>query len=377
MNFKEVYQYTKDLNVLYAEDDVDLSEETSEIFEDFFATVEVAYDGQEALEKYNKYFEDNGKYYDLIITDINMPRMNGKELLKNVNEINNNQSSVVISAYNNSSLIIELVQNGISNFALKPIESEQLMEVLYRTCRNVVAHKELERHEKELEETNDNLEHTIEDQVKEIAQTQKISIEAIANMVERYHEETGAHVKRIECYATKLMAYLPKELLSDYHFSDQIPMASVLHDIGKIVVSKEILLKPGKHTEDEHKMMQKHTSFGGELLLEANDTFKKEFGKDSYLIVAGEIAYYHHEKYDGTGYPKGLKGADIPLGARIIAVADVYDALRSKRVYKDGWSHAQTVEQLQKETGTAFDPVVIEAFMKAEKEIEIVFDELQ
>ena len=377
MNFKDVYQYTKDLNILYAEDDIDLAEETSEIFEDFFASVDIAYDGQEALDKYKNYYEKNNEYYDLIITDINMPNMNGKELLKHINSININQSSIVISAYNNSSLIIELVQNGISNFALKPIESNQLMEVLYRTCRNVVAQKQLVKHEKELELANEDLEHTVEDQLKEITQTQKISIEAIANMVERYHEETGAHVKRIETYTSIIMKYLPKELLDSYHFSSQIPMASVLHDIGKIVVSKEILLKPGRHTEDEHKLMQKHTVFGGELLFEANDIFRKEFNKDSYLVVAGEIAYYHHEKYDGSGYPKGLKGEEIPLGARIVAVADVYDALRSKRVYKDGWNHTDTINQLQKESGTAFDPIVIEAFMKAQKEIEEIFEKLQ
>jgi HD-GYP domain-containing protein (c-di-GMP phosphodiesterase class II) len=140
-------------------------------------------------------------------------------------------------------------------------------------------------------------------------------------------------------------------------------LASLLHDIGKVAIPPEILTKPGRLTDEEFDLMKTHTTIAGEMFGKANKVFVDSFKKDSYLALARDIAFYHHEHWNGKGYPNGLKGESIPLSARIVAVADVYDALISKRPYKEPWSHQDAVNEITKDSGEQFDPIVIEAFI--------------
>jgi putative two-component system response regulator len=133
------------------------------------------------------------------------------------------------------------------------------------------------------------------------------------------------------------------------------------------------LTKPARLTDEEFDIIKTHAKLGGDVLKNANDEFKKEFDKDSYLKVASDIASYHHEKYDGTGYPEGLKGEEIPLCARIVAIADVYDALRSKRVYKDGFSHEKSLSIIKEEKSKAFDPFLVDIFIEHNEEFNDIF----
>jgi HD-GYP domain-containing protein (c-di-GMP phosphodiesterase class II) len=130
-------------------------------------------------------------------------------------------------------------------------------------------------------------------------------------------------------------------------------------------------------TEEEFEVIQKHATLGGKVLESANEVFKKKFQKDSFLKIAADIATYHHERWDGKGYPEGKKEAQIPLSARIVAIADVYDAIRSKRVYKDEMSHKKAYEIIKNESGKAFDPAVVELFLQNHEKFDTIFNELQ
>ncbi len=371
IDYKNILKYTSDLNVLYAEDDDIIKDETIKILEDLFKNVETAQNGQIALDKYKEHYIKNGKYYDLILADINMPIMDGEKLIKLIKDINNEQKIIVISAYNESSRLIRLIQSGITNFIMKPIESKQFFDIVYSVSKDVYAHKKLLQ-------TNENLSNRVESLYKEIRATQRLSVETIGNMIESYDDDTGKHVQRIEAYSQIIV----DKLLEDERYSSCkeelkiVPFASLLHDIGKLQVPEKILKKPANLTDDEFETMKQHAKTGGEILLKANSGFKKEFDKDSFFKVASDIAYYHHEKWDGTGYPEGLSGRDIPISARIVAVADVYDALRSKRVYKDGFTHEKSVNIIKKESGSSFDPTIVEIFLDNGKKFNEIFERL-
>ena len=367
MQFDEVYQYTKDLKILYVEDDKNLLKETLIIFENYFNDIDTAINGIEALELYK-----NSKY-DLVITDINMPIMDGATLIKEIHNINLQQDVIIISAYSDSERLIDLIQLNISSFILKPICLEKLSLILHQTCKNIFAKKRMELYHNEIDNLNQTLNKKVKDLSQEILFVQQISLEAIADMVESYDNETGSHTKRIEQFTKLIINHLPENKDCPSHLKEFVPFASLLHDIGKMFIPKEILIKPSKLTQSEFMIIKTHSQLGGEMLNNANEVFKKRFKKDSFLKVASNIAYYHHEKWDGSGYPKGLKGEDIPMCARVVAVVDVYDALRSKRVYKEAFSHQEAVEIIKNSSKTHFDPMVVDIFLKLEKEFDDTF----
>jgi len=208
-----------------------------------------------------------------------------------------------------------------------------------------------------------------------IRKIQGASIFALAKLAEARDGETGAHLGRIREYCEVLCRSLSKRptygpLLTE-EFIEDLVQCSVLHDIGKIVISDEILFKPGKYGSKEMEIMRQHTLLGGKALYEA----AKETGESqSYLTVGAEVAYYHHEHWDGFGYPFGLSELEIPLSARIVALCDVYDALRSKRRYKDDFSHEDSLQLIVEDRGKHFDPEIVDAFLVCEDEFRRVRD---
>jgi len=376
MDFKEILQYTSGLDILYVEDDSNLLEETVDILEDYFDSIDTATNGAIALEKYKAFYKNNDCFYDLVITDINMPIMDGETLINEIKLINKFQDIIVISAYNESNRLIKFIQNGISNFMMKPIDSKQLLETLYSTCQNIFTKKRVEQYREELENINSTLEKKVKEQTAEINSVQQISIEMIADMIEGYDSETGAHVKRIEAYTEILSLEVQQDYNISEMISDFIPFASLLHDIGKMLIPKEILNKPSSLTKDEFEVIKTHSKLGGDILMHANQSFYDKYHKDSYLKTASQIAMHHHEKWDGSGYPYGLKGKDIPLCARVVAIADVYDALRSKRLYKEGFSHEKSKEIIKIESGKSFDPNLVDIFLKYDKKFDEIFTKL-
>ena len=376
MLFQDILKYSKELNVLYVEDDTELLIETKEALDDFFSYVDTAENGRVALEKYENYKEKNGTHYDLIITDINMPIMSGVELISQVHKIYRDQVVIVISAYNDSHRLIELINIGITHFILKPIAPNQLMRILYQATKQVSNQKELIEYRRELEDINKYLDEKVKEQAKEIIYTQQISIEAIANMVESYDDDTGTHVKRIEQYTERIVSLMPISKDNPKEHVASVPFASILHDIGKLMIPKDILTKPARLTDEETTIIKTHAKLGGEVLKKANISFRGMFKKDSYLKIASDIAMYHHEKWDGTGYPEGLKGEEIPKPARVVAIADVYDALRSRRVYKDGFTHEKAVAIIENEKEKSFDPELIDIFLSVHQDFDEIFNRL-
>lgn len=220
------------------------------------------------------------------------------------------------------------------------------------------------------------LERDLLESYKHVQNARAATILGLAKLAEYRDEATGAHLERIREYAR----IIAKELADKSHYRgyitqkyiDDIYSSSILHDIGKVGIPDSILLKPGKLTKEEFEVVKRHSALGGDALKAAEAQIE---GK-SFLTLGKEIAYYHHEKWDGAGYPRGLKGEEIPLSARIVALADVYDALTSRRVYKDAYSHEKAKEIIVSERGKHFAPDVVDAFMAHEDEFKKIREEL-
>ncbi len=205
-----------------------------------------------------------------------------------------------------------------------------------------------------------------------LIRTRDAVIFGLAKLADSRDPETGQHLERISIYATKLASKLrqhPKfsgEVTPG--FVRLIGISAALHDIGKVGVEDAILLKPGKLTREERSRMQLHTIIGGRCLQE----IEQRLGSSNFLQMAREIAFAHHERWDGTGYPYGLAGSEIPLPARIVAIVDVYDALSSKRVYKEALAHEECVEIIRKEAGKQFDPDLLDVWLTLEAKLSVI-----
>ncbi|HQI23620.1 MAG TPA: CHASE2 domain-containing protein [Smithella sp.] len=200
--------------------------------------------------------------------------------------------------------------------------------------------------------------------MQELLLTQDITIESLANLTEHRHQETGGHIKRTRLYVRLLADHMKhrdkyRTFLNDENI-EMLDKSAPLHDIGKVGIPDKILLKPGKLTGEEFEIIKTHTTNGRNLIRSS----VRQFGKISFLNIAEEIAYTHHEKWDGSGYPQGLKGDAIPISGRLMALADVYDALISKRVYKEAYPHAEAVEIIVNAKGKHFDPDMVDAFLE-------------
>ncbi|AMV22534.1 HD-GYP domain-containing protein [Planctomyces sp. SH-PL14] len=200
-------------------------------------------------------------------------------------------------------------------------------------------------------------------QSRELLRTRDAVIFGLAKLAESRDPETGHHLERISMYATRLAGACRrhprfKDLVSP-SFVQTIGISSALHDIGKVGIEDAILLKPGRLTEAEYERMQVHPRIGGECI----EQIQSRLGESGFLRMARDIALYHHEWWDGTGYPHGQKEDEIPLAARIVAIADVYDALSSKRIYKDAYPHAVCAEKIARAAGSQFDPLLVEVFL--------------
>lgn len=209
-----------------------------------------------------------------------------------------------------------------------------------------------------------------------LEKTQDISILVLAKLAEIRDQETGLHLLRIREYTRVLCNKLARTGLYGETaaplFRKQVVQASVLHDIGKVAVPDSILMSDEKFTAEERRIMNQHTLWGAEALGEAVE----ELGEASFLSVAKEIALYHHENWNGQGYPSGLKAEEIPLSARIVAVADVYDALTTERRYKRAFSHEEAVAVLLEERGQRLDPDLVDAFREEENQLKEIGDRL-
>ena len=234
----------------------------------------------------------------------------------------------------------------------------------------VATHLALKQTRDALREQNALLEERVEQRTRSISALQDAIIMAMASLAETRDNETGNHIRRTQWYVRVLAEQLSRnpayETLLTPTRIGLLYKSAPLHDIGKVGVPDRILLKPGKLTVEEFVEMKKHTEYGRDAIIAAEQSLE---AAETFLSLAKEIAYGHHEKWDGSGYPQGLSGSEIPLSARLMALADVYDALISKRVYKPAFSHEKARTIILEGRGAHFDPEVVDAFLAAEETV--------
>ena len=222
-------------------------------------------------------------------------------------------------------------------------------------------------------------ERKVRQRTRDLLTSQDFAMQCLASLAETRDNETGGHIIRTQRYIRALCDQLPKNKCSlsglNKEIVDLLVKAAPLHDIGKVGVPDCILLKPGPLTDEEFEQMKKHTTFGSETIRRAEARVGYSRNK-SFLDLAKDIAHSHHERWDGRGYPQGLKGDEIPMAGRLMALADVYDALISKRVYKDPISHEQAVQLILEGRGTQFDPDVVDAFSRVKEQFRKIALEL-
>lgn len=309
---------------------------------------------------------------DLILLDIMMPEMDGYEVCKHLkaNPLNRNIPVIFISALDATDNKLRAFTDGGVDYVTKPLQQE---EVLAR----VRTHLKLREMQQELERHNHDLENLVAEKMKEISDSQLATLVAISNLAEYRDKETGKHIERTSNYCRLIAEELRKgsvysDLIDDA-FVYNITYAAPLHDIGKMGIPDQILNKPGKLTPEEFEIMKTHVTIGIETL----SRVLAKYPKNHCIRMDLDIAGTHHEKWDGSGYPKGLSGEVIPLSGRIMALADVYDALCSRRVYKEEFTHETAYEIILEGKGKHFDPIIVGAFQKVEAKLNQLREELK
>ncbi|MBI4829739.1 MAG: response regulator [Nitrospinae bacterium] len=299
---------------------------------------------------------------DLLITDLMMPGVDGMEVTRalKANPRTRHIPIILLTAKQRErGDVARGLDMGAEDYLTKPIDA---MELLARV-RSALRQKGLQD---ELARVNENLAQLIEERTIEVLLTRNAAIFGFAKLAEYRDPETGGHLERIRNYTRALALELSRDPAYagqvDEEFVATIFESSVLHDIGKVGIPDNVLLKPGKLTPEEFEIMKTHAMIGGDALASS----ARRIGDDSFLSMGRDIAYFHHERWDGAGYPRGLKGDEIPLAARIMALADVYDALVSKRVYKEAMPHEQARDIILANDGAHFDPAIVRAFRAVE-----------
>ena len=316
-----------------------------------------------------KYLEKNTP--DLILLDLNMPDMDGFEVISKLQDDSRyaNIPVVFLTANQDPQSEAKCLETGAIDFVGKPF----VPQVLRSRVRRII---ELFSYRENLESMVKQQAKVITERTERIGRIQNSIIVGMANLIEERDQSTGRHVKNTQtyvemiCRALKKKNLFPQTLTEEY--IDHVIKAAPLHDVGKVKVPDAILQKPGKLTEEEFKTIQEHSRYGAEII----DGILGDVEDADYLDIARDIAHYHHERWDGTGYPDKLQGEDIPLCARIMAIADVFDALYEDRCYKKGIRPLRvTLGIIEESRGLQFDPVITDVFLELKEKLRVYLNE--
>ena len=323
-----------------------------------------AANGEEALQAMKKHS------FDLVLLDIMMPVMDGYETLERMQNDQDTQRIpvIMITALDDVDSAVRCIDMGAVDYLTKPF-NPTLLKSRVTACleRKRISDQE-ENRLLQTELSNEYLSEQVREKVREISKSQLAAIFAMSKLAESRDPETGEHLERMREYCKVLseqLSRMPKyRPVIDREFVDNIYAASPLHDIGKVGVDDRVLLKPGKLNAEEWVQMKLHPVIGAETLREVD----RQHPGNTFIKTGIAIAEGHHEKWDGSGYPYGVAGEKIPLVARVLALGDVYDALTSKRCYKEAFSHEKSVSIILEGDGNHFDPDIVLAFRETETE---------
>lgn len=315
--------------------------------------------------------------FDTVVTDMRMPGMSGLELLEQIkgDDRTGDVPVVIVTGEADKVLKRKALNLDAADLLNKPVESEDLIARLRSVLRT-------KQYADELKQNNELLEQRVQERTSELVASQVDILWRLGKAAEYRDEETGNHVIRVGSYSRVVASAMG---MSD-SFCDTLFLAAPLHDIGKIGVSDTVLLKPGKLTDEEWDSMRRHCEIGVSILTDeckfmhvaAKYSSQRVVGtlspvsNNPIIEMAAEIAASHHEKWNGSGYPAGISGDSIPLVGRIVAIADVYDALRSDRPYKDAFTVERSLQIIRESSGSHFDPKVVAAFIDAYPQIEAI-----
>jgi putative two-component system response regulator len=308
---------------------------------------------------------------NLILLDLMMPGMDGFEVLRRLkaNATTREIPVILLTALSEIDHKAKGFELGAVDYITKPFQIEEVVA-------RVNTHLKLRQAQDDLKQFNSRLQEMVAKQVEEIAQSQHAMIFALAKLSHTRDDDTGLHLERVQ----HLCKILAKELAENDQFSaevtpvfiDAIYHASPLHDVGKVGIIDSILLKPGKLSEEEFLVMKTHTTIGAATL----EAVQRQYPNNAFIEMGIDIARHHHEKWDGSGYPDRLAGETIPLSARIMALVDVYDALRARRPYKEPFSHDRALTIIREESGRMFDPQIVQAFWPVQEQFDQVCQRL-
>ncbi len=327
--------------------------------------VKVATNGEKALEVAAQ------EIPDLILMDVMMPVMDGYEACRRLKENPLLADIPVIFLTGRSQIDDETMgfKLGAVDYITKPISPPIVLA-------RIKTHLTLKQARDFLKDKNEYLEAEVARRIREIAVVQEVTITALASLAETRDNETGSHLKRTRLYVEELAEVLKnRDGYGEELSGDNIGLivkSAPLHDIGKIGIPDNILLKPADLSQEEFDLMKTHTAIGRESIIRAERLIEEP---ETFLRFAKEMTYSHHERWDGGGYPDGLVGEAIPVSARLMSLADVYDALVTRKVYKKAFPHDMARDALLSGTGKQFDPAVVDAFMAAENRFKVIVKE--
>ena len=308
--------------------------------------------------------------FDLVLLDIMMPVMDGYETLVAMqkDEVLRRVPVIMITALDDVDSAVRCIEIGAVDYVTKPFNPVLLRARVDANLERKRLSDQQENYRQKIEDSNRDLSEEIREKVREISKSQLAAIFAMSKLAESRDPETGEHLERMREYCKLLseqLSRMPKyRPIIDRGFVENIYAASPLHDIGKVGIEDGVLLKPGALTDNEWVLMKRHPIIGAETLREVD----RQHPGNAFIHTGIDIAEGHHEKWDGSGYPYGRAGEEIPLVARILALGDVYDALTSKRCYKDAFSHKKSRSIIEEGSGRHFDPDVVLAFFEQEDE---------